>query len=381
MNRLPFLDWMRGLAVLIMFECHTFNSFARLDVRNGGPYVLSQFVGGMAAPLFLFMAGMTFGFQMESLERREPNRWRRWLVALRRAGYIMVIAFAFRIGNWIASMPRPEISEITKVDILNSMALAMGAFAAVSMFDGKNRIRVALAGALAVAVLAPVIESLSWSGTPQLIVEYLAPGPNRGRFPFFPCAAYIGFGLAAGAVVKRTAERTAGRTAERPAERTAERAAERTTAEPMDRLMQWYALIGFALIFTAQYFANIPFSIYPAPDFWRSSPSLVLIRTGISLAMLASAYLWTEYGAAARWSWMQALGQTSLLVYWVHVMLVYGNIVKHWKRTLSIPQTALAFAIVTVLMVALAAARLAWKPRKKQPDYALSPGTLATRTN
>jgi uncharacterized membrane protein len=364
-KRLPFLDWMRGLAVLIMFECHTFNSFARLDVRNGGPYVLSQFVGGMAAPLFLFMAGMTFGFQMESLERREPNRWRRWLVSLRRAGYIMAIAFAFRICNWIASMPRPEIAEITKVDILNSMALAMGAFAAVSLLDGKNRVRFALGGALAVAVLAPVIESLSWSGTPQLIVEYLAPGPNRGRFPFFPCAAYVGFGLAAGAVVKRTAERTA----------------ERTAAGHMDRLMQWYALIGFALIFTAQYFANIPFSIYPAPDFWRSSPALVLIRTGISLAMLASAYLWTEYGATARWSWMQALGQTSLLVYWVHVMLVYGNIVKHWKRTLSIPQTALAFAIVTALMVALAAARLAWKPRKKQPDYALSPGTLATRTN
>jgi len=358
---------MRGLAVLVMIECHTFNSFARLDVRNGGPYVLSQFVGGMAAPLFLFMAGMTFGFQMESLERREPNRWRRWLVALRRAGYIMAIAFAFRISNWIASMPRPEIAEITKVDILNSMGLAMGAFAAAAMFDGKNRVRFALGGALAVAVLAPVIEGLSWSGTPQLIVEYLAPGPNRGRFPFFPCAAYVGFGLAAGAIVKRTAERTA----------------ERTAAAHMDRLMQWCALIGFALIFTAQYFANIPFSIYPAPDFWRSSPSLVLIRTGISLAILASAYLWTEYGAAARWSWMQALGQTSLLVYWVHVMLVYGNIVKHWKRSLSIPQTALAFAIVTALMVALAAARLAWKNRvrkKQYPTYAPAPGTLATRT-
>src|SRR5580698_2079443 len=214
---------MRGLAVLVMIECHTFNSFARLDIRNGGPYVLSQFVGGMAAPLFLFMAGMTFGFQMESLERREPNRWRRWLVALRRAGYIMVIAFAFRIGNWIASIPRPEFSEITKVDILNSMALAMGAFAASSLFDGKNRVRFALGGALAVAVLAPVIEGLSWSGTPQLIVEYLAPGPNRGRFPFFPYAAYVGFGLAAGSVVKRTAERTAERPAERAAEQTAER--------------------------------------------------------------------------------------------------------------------------------------------------------------
>src|SRR5580704_11198566 len=344
---------MRGLAVLIMFECHTFNSFARLDLRNGGPYVLSQFVGGMAAPLFLFMAGMTFGFQMESLERREPNRFKRWQFALRRAGYIMAIAFAFRICNWIASIPRPELAEITKVDILNSMGLAMGAFATAAVFDSKNRVRFALAAALAIAVLAPIMESFSWSGTPQLIVEYLAPGPNRGRFPFFPCAAYVGFGLAAGAIVKRTAERTA--------------------SVNMDRLMQWCALIGFALIFTAQYFANIPFSIYPAPDFWRSSPALVLIRVGISLAMLASAYLWTEYGAAARWSWMQALGQTSLLVYWVHVMLVYGNIVKHWKRTLSIPETTLAFAIVTALMVALAAARLAWKDRKKHAQYATSP--------
>jgi uncharacterized membrane protein len=45
-----------GLAVVIMIECHAFNSFVRMDLRDGGPYVLSQFVGGMAAPLFLFMA-------------------------------------------------------------------------------------------------------------------------------------------------------------------------------------------------------------------------------------------------------------------------------------------------------------------------------------
>ena len=69
MKRFPFLDWMRGLAVVVMIQCHAFNAFARLDTRDGGPYVLSQFVGGMAAPLFLFMAGMTTAFQMESLAR------------------------------------------------------------------------------------------------------------------------------------------------------------------------------------------------------------------------------------------------------------------------------------------------------------------------
>ena len=77
---------MRGLAVVIMIQCHTFNSFTRLDLREGGAYVLTQFIGGMAAPLFLFMAGMTTAFQMESLERRERSPWRRWLISLNAPG-------------------------------------------------------------------------------------------------------------------------------------------------------------------------------------------------------------------------------------------------------------------------------------------------------
>src|ERR1017187_2985492 len=92
-KRFPFLDWMRGLAVVIMIQCHTFNSFTRVDLHDGGPYVLTQFVGGMAAPLFLLMAGMTTAFQMESLERREPKPLRRWLISLKRAAYILAIAF------------------------------------------------------------------------------------------------------------------------------------------------------------------------------------------------------------------------------------------------------------------------------------------------
>src|SRR5262249_33201540 len=85
-KRLAFLDWMRGLALILMIQCHVFNSFARMDVRNGGLYAISQFTGGMAGPLFLFMAGMTFAFQMDSLEHRHSEASRRWLGALKRAG-------------------------------------------------------------------------------------------------------------------------------------------------------------------------------------------------------------------------------------------------------------------------------------------------------
>src|SRR5580692_8637653 len=121
---------MRGLAVVIMIQCHTFNSFVRLDLREGGAYTYSQFVGGMAAPLFLFMAGMTTAFQMESLARREPSALRRWMTSLKRAGYILGVAFVFRLTNFLGSLPGANPQEITRVDILNCMGVALAVFSA-----------------------------------------------------------------------------------------------------------------------------------------------------------------------------------------------------------------------------------------------------------
>ena len=323
-----------------MIQCHAFNSFVRVDVRDGGPYNLSQFVGGMAAPLFLFMAGMTLAFQMEGFQRREADPWRRWLAALRRAGYILWIALLFRFTNWAASGRRAEWQELTKVDILNCMAVGMAAFSVAAVFDSKNRARFAMAAALAIAVVSPVMTNLPWSGTPALLQEYLVPGAGRGRFPFFPTASYIGFGLAAGVMVKRAA------------------------ADRIERLMQWGMLMGFGLVFGGQYFANMGYTFYAKSDFWRDSPMLILMRVGITLLLLAGSYLWTEFGMGAAWSWMQSLGKSSLMVYWVHVMLVYGNVAKPIKRALNIPQTGLATLLLIVMMVALSAAWQWWKAQR-----------------
>jgi uncharacterized membrane protein len=349
-KRFPFLDWMRGLAIVIMIQCHVFNSLTMPAVRGSGPYVLSQFVGGMAAPLFLFMAGMTLAFQMDSQDRKHRAPLQRWIAALRRAGYVWGIAYLFRLSNCVAMLPHPQWQEFLKVDILNCMGLAMAVFAAAAAVDGSVRARWAAAGALAVAAASPVVANLDWGATPSLIQEYLAPGHGRGHFPFFPCASYLGFGLAAGTMVKRTA------------------------AERMERLMQWSVIVGLVLILAAEYFANVPYSIYEKSNFWTDSPALILIRTGIALLMLAGCYVWTEYGAGAGWSWMQALGKNSLMVYWVHVMLVYGNIAKPWKQALGIGQAALATAVVTASMVGLSAA---WMWRKARQAERWRPAAAA----
>jgi len=333
---------MRGLAVVIMIQCHVFNSFAAQSVREGGPYVLSQFIGGMAAPLFMFMAGMTLAFQMDSQDRKQRAPLQRWFAALRRAGYVWGIAYLFRLTNCLASIPRVDWHEFTKVDILNCMGLSMAVFSAAAALDGRVRARWVTLGALAVAAASPLIANIEWGNTPALIQEYLAPGHGRGRFAFFPNAAYIGFGLAAGTIVRHT------------------------VAERVERLMQWSVLAGLVLVIGAQYFSNIPYSVYTKSNFWTDSPTLILIRTGIALLILAGCYLWTEYVAAAGWSWMQVLGKNSLMVYWVHVMLVYGNIVRPLKQNLGIGQTALATAAVSALMVALSEAWLRRKLRQAE---------------
>jgi fucose 4-O-acetylase-like acetyltransferase len=203
-------------------------------------------------------------------------------------------------------------------------------------------VRFAAALALAIAFASPVMANLRWDGAPPLLREYLVPIPGRGRFPFFPCASYVGFGLAIGGVVRRTA------------------------AERMDRLMQWSLAAGLVLAWASQYFSNLPYSIYTRSNFWTDSPALILIRTGLTLVALAGAWLWTTYAASPGWSWVQCLGKSSLMVYWVHVVLVYGGLAKPLKRTMNIPQTALGTLVVIGLMIWLAAGKQRWSARKAE---------------
>ena len=331
---------MRGLAIIIMIECHAFNSFTRADLREGGPYRWSQFLGGMAAPLFLFMSGMTLALQMDSLDRREPSRILRWLVSLRRAGYILAVAFALRLCNWLFSLPHADTREITRVDILNCMGVGLMALSVAAVFGPKERARFGAAGGLAIAAAAPVVSALDWSRTPALVRDYLAPSADPGIFGFFPYSSYIAFGVAAGVLVKGA------------------------PAQLFERLMQWSLLIGLGLAFAAQYSSNLPFSIYGHTNFWIDSPALTLIRAGVSICLMAGAYLWTEYAVGPAWSWMQCLGRNSLLVYWVHLPLVYGAPSKPLQRMLGIPQTTLATLTVVALMVALAAGATRWKARR-----------------
>jgi uncharacterized membrane protein len=328
--RLHYLDWLRGLGAVIMLQGHVFHSFLKPQLRGGGAYLLSQFAGGMPPAIFLFLTGITLAFLMDSVERKGLSPVSRLVAVWRRSGYLFLLAFAFRLQLWLFAWPSPW-TDLVRVDILNCMGFGVATMAVMALVRTVERVRLCALAGLGIACSAPWISQMDWSWAPPLLRNYIVPDYNF--FGFFPWAAYLVFGMSAGSIL-RTVE-----------------------AEAVERTMQWAALAGGILILGAQYGANLPFSIYAKSEFWLNNPAQVLIKLGVTLLLMALAFLWTQHGTRKRWSWVRQFGTTSLLVYWVHIELVYGRWSGYFKSNLTVAQTAVAALAVIVLMLLLSAAK------------------------
>ena len=70
MSRRTYIDWLRGVAVLFMIEWHAIDAWTANDERVGWFFGTLAFVGGWAAPLFLFLAGIALPLAMDSHMRK-----------------------------------------------------------------------------------------------------------------------------------------------------------------------------------------------------------------------------------------------------------------------------------------------------------------------
>ena len=348
-ERLAFLDWTRGLGAFIMLQGHSFHSFLRPDQRDASPYVLSQFVGGIAPAIFLFLTGVTFAFLMDGQSRQlAPARQRVWR-AVQRSGYLFLLAFLFRLQMYLFGYPSSPVSELFKVDILNAMGLATLLFAPMAVFSTVERIKLCAILGMVIAALSPLVSALDSNALPWVARSYFVP--SFTNFGFFPWAAFVAFGMSAGSLL-RTVRR-----------------------DDLRVVMQWSMLLGILMVIGGQYFSNLPYSLYTKADFWLNSPGLIIIKLGVLLAILSAAYLWVNlsslgagavqlgawFGSSAGWSMFRQLGRASLVVYWVHVELVYGRWFGFWKEQLTTTQVVLFATALIVAMVALAWLRTNWR--------------------
>ncbi len=355
-RRLAYIDWMRGLACVLMFQTHCYDSWLSPGARQSKFFMYSQLGGTFPAPLFLFLAGISFALVTEKLWKKNLTPGQIAGATIRRGAQIFGFGLLFRLQEYVIAWGWAPLSDLLRVDVLNTIGLSMMLMGVlcwlVLLFRRGAQARFALvlasAGtAMLISLLTPPLwttwrpDWLPWPLESYINGVHNLGTPQAGLFPIFPWSAFAFAGLAAGFVLQ------------------AEWARKREVT-----IFVLAGAAGLALIAAARWLDARPYQLYAVYDYWHTSPDFFVIRVGMLLVILTATYAWCRWGAG-EWGFspLVQLGQASLLVYWVHLEFVYGRASILPKRSDTIRTASLGLLTISLAMLALAYFRTRWKGR------------------
>ena len=348
--RRAYIDWARGIAVLLMIEAHTLDAWTRAADRRTAAFRDATILGGFAAPLFLWLAGVGLVLSAaRAMEREGGTRAAATAMICRRGLEIFVLAFLFRLQALVVSPGGPLVA-LFRVDILNVMgpAIAAGGIIwglAAAGSPKRSTARLVFAygvAAAAMAMLTPVVRASPFvDRLPTWLGWYMRPAGQDTAFTMFPWAGFVFAGGACGALIS----------------------AARGNGEER-RIQTWLGLAGAALIAAGFYAATLP-PIYAHTSFWTSSPTYFAIRAGVMMVALSTVHAAARAAAGRGLALrpLERLGRSSLFVYWIHVELVYGYASWFWRGRLPLWATAIAYAAFSALMYGAVRLRDRWRER------------------
>jgi len=403
---------MRGLACVLMFQTHCYDAWLGGNARKTNFLKGSQLLGTLPAPLFLFLAGVSFALVTDKLIRKRLTPAEITRAMGRRGAEIFAFGLLFRLQEFLIAWGWAPWSDLLRVDVLNIIGLSMmlmaltcgltlticgrrrdsqkdmplsssyqgmlekpapeGRPSLAQRFSagkgGKNDsspggttelsssvvrrcgsvlVAAALAAAALIALLTPPLYT-TWrpAWLPWPLESYINGCHNLGApqpwlFPLFPWAAFAFAGLATGFIL--FSDQARAHTA---------------------KTLALFAAAGAAAILAARQLDHSSFHLYSTYDYWHTSPNFLMMRIGLLLVIVFLSYAWCHWGLGTRgFSPLIQLGQTSLLVYWVHIEFVYGRFALLPKRAQSIPTASrgLLEIFLFMLILSLLRTRIDWK--------------------
>ena len=374
-SRLAWIDWMRGLACVLMFQTHCYDAWLGGDARNTTFLKTSQLLGTLPAPLFLFLAGISFALVTDKLIRKNLPASVITRTMFRRGAEILAFGLLFRLQEFLIAWGWAPWSDLLRVDVLNIIGISMMLMALLcglvlftwgrthSSVPAEQRsapasaptssrgslaiVLAALSTAALIALLTPPLYTThrpTW--LPWYIESYIDGCHNLGApqpwlFSIFPWSAFAFAGLAAGFILFSDSARA------------------HTT-----KTLALFAAAGAAAIAIAYGLDHSQLHFYAVYDYWHTSPNFLMMRIGLLLLICFLTYAWCRWGFATRgFSPLLQLGQTSLLVYWVHIEFVYGRYSLLPKRAQSIPTATRGLIEISLfmLLLSLIRTRIDWK--------------------
>src|SRR6266567_956491 len=387
MKRLAYVDWMRGLACVLMFQTHCYDSWLSPEARKSSSLIVwSQLGGTLPAPLFVFLAGVSFALVTERLREKGIERNAIAKQTLLRGAEVFEMGLLFRVQELALGYPRSPWTDLLRVDVLNILGLSMMLMGVLCWLTASRshvnstasrshvnlagdgtvaaaRIRTLVAAIFVAALVAMATPPLWTTHRPKFLpwpIESYINGvhifgqPQPWLFPLFPWSAFAFAGLAAGFFLfSESAKRREG-------------------------LM--FAALGAAGIIAVAlsvFFDSTRVRLYAVYDYWHSNPDFFLLRCGVLLMILFLVYAWCRWGFAQKgFSPIIQLGNTSLLVYWVHIEFVYGRFSILPKGQCSALQATAGLLTIFLAMLGLSLLRTRLKKRKVRASQP-SPAVIA----
>jgi len=362
-RRLAYIDWMRGLACVLMIQAHCYDSWLNAEARKTALYRWSQEISTLAAPIFLFLCGVSFALVSEGLRQKKAPKAEIVKTALLRGVQILGFGFLLRLQEFVLGYPKSPWTDLFKVDVLNILGvsiLLMAVFWWIAAASGAPEDNTAdnaahwqtraIAGALVIAAIIAVVTPPLWTThrlrfLPWMLESYVNgihtfDAPVPWVFSIFPWCGFAFVGLAFGLFLF------------------SDFAQQREAAA-----LGAVATIGAVACAASLWWDTSSVKIYAVYDYWHSSPNFFLMRCGILLLLTFAIFVWCRWGLGAKgFSPCIQMGRTSLLVYWVHIEFVYGRL-----SILPKGRSSIALATAGMLVIFLAMLGLSiWRTKAKK---------------
>ncbi len=367
--RVSQLDLLRGVAVVMMVLGHTVDALLAEPLRGGSVYWSYQLLRSMTAPLFLFTSGFVVmvatAKRWDAYLRLGPElgaRLRRILLLIL-LGYALHLPF-FSLRKTLTHASPESFANLWQADVLQCIGvslLLLQLTLLVARRPARHALLVAAAGALVVLV-TPVVWSLDWGALlPRPVTPYVYDR-DLTIFPLFPYLGHLFIGAAVGHSF--------------------------VAAERAGRVAAWLRRLGLAsvvAIVAGMIALSAPWRVFPEHDVWKANPASVAIRLALVALVLHGLFAWRRPPAALTAA-ATLLGRSSLFVYVLHLVLLYGSPLNQGLRsvvgaTLPVGAVLGVFAALLVAMLGAAAGleRVErWRPPTwRRVQYGLAGAALA----
>jgi uncharacterized membrane protein len=343
-KRIIFLDLMRALAVLMMVQGHTIDTFLADEFRtyDSNFYNMWLTVRGFTAPIFMFTSGVVFTYLLR-LNKMPFFENPRVYKGFKRFLLLIVVAYMLRF-------PTPRMLDFSMVShaqwlifftvdalhIIGFGILFILCLVYILERTKSNFNLVFTIGFLCFWCAYPFTYSVNWTNHMAVFfASYMYQGTGS-LFPFFPWVSYVLAGAVLGNYLAFNPD---------------------VFRSPK---FSYKLLACGGILIAASFLVNLfDQTVLGWPhDFFTDNFSLVLNRIGVvvilnGLMALASARVHKIPDI------INDVGKNTLLIYVVHVVILYGSawipgFGMFWPKSLSVVQSILAAVALIILMIGMA---------------------------